>query len=400
MSNDRTSLDRRTLLKAGMAGTGLLAMPHIAGAQANATFKVGATVPLTGSQAIEGKSHLDGFRLYMDQINWTAGGRKIELIAADDEMKPPVGLQKTRRLIENDNVDLLIGPVSSGNAIAMLDYVKQANKVWICSGAGLAALTREKRIPLLFRTSCSSWQTNSPIGAWAPEHLGHEAVLIAPDFAGGHDTMAEFRQAFTAKGGKVLNEIYPPLGNKDFLPYLADVKSAKPAFVYAFFSGADTVAFLQQYGQSGLKETIPLATSGFTTHEQALDAVGPAAIGTTSCLHYTAAYDSPVNKAFVKAFEAATKVRANYGGEYGYVAAQVIATALNKTGGKSDKPEEFAEAVKAVQFEAPRGPFRFDPTTHNVINRAYLTRVGEQDGRLSNVIVQIIENVVDPGVSA
>jgi branched-chain amino acid transport system substrate-binding protein len=311
-----------------------------------------------------------------------------------------VGLQKTRRLVENDKVDLLIGPVSSGTAVAMIDYVKQSKVTWICSGAGLAALTREKLIPNLFRTSCSSWQTNSPIGGWTAEHMGKTAVLIAPDFAGGHDTLAEFKKPFVAKGGNVLSEIYPPLGNKDFLPYLADVQSGKPAFVYAFFSGSDTIAFLQQYAQSGLKASIPLACSGFTTQEQALDAVGDAALGVVSCLHYTAAYDSKVNQDFVRGFQQRFKKRANYAADYGYVVARVIAEALNATGGKTDDRDKWAEAILSVTFEAPRGPFRFDPKTHNVINRAYLTRVEKVNGVLQNVPIQIIENVQDPGVTA
>jgi len=390
------TITRRTALASAAAG---LALPSIARAQA-ASFKVGALLPLTGGQAIEGEAQLAGFGLYMDSINWTAGGRKIEIIKADDEMKPPVGLQKARRLVENDHVDLLIGPVSSGVAVAILDYVKQSGPIWICSGAGLAALTRDKRYPDLYRTSCSSWQTNSPIGFWSAEHLGKEAVLIAPDFAGGRDTMAEFRAAFTSKGGKVLKEIYPPLGNKDFLPYLSDVKSSKPAFVYAFFSGSDTVSFLQQYDQSGLKQAIPLACSGFTSHEQALDAVGDAALGVISCLHYTAAYDGPVNRKFVADFKAKTGLRANYAADYGYVVAQVIASALNATGGKSDDRAAFGKAILAANFEAPRGPFRFDPVTHNVINRAYITKVEKRNGQLENVPIEIIENVIDPGVSA
>ena len=393
---ETSKIRRRTLLQAGAAS---LAMPAIARAQA-ATCKIGALLPLSGSQAIEGETQRDAFRMYMDQIGWTAGGRKIELIEADDEMKPPVGLQKTRRLVENDKVEMLIGPVSSGNAIAMLDYVKQAKLPWVCSGAGLAALTREKLIPNLFRTSCSSWQTNSPIGAWCPEHMGKTAVLIGPDFAGGHDTLAEFKAAFVAKGGKVLNEIYPPLGNKDFLPYLSDVKSSKPDFVYAFFSGSDTIAFMQQYAQAGLKTSIPLACSGFTTQEQALDAVGDAALDIVSCLHYTAAYDSKTNQDFVRDFQGKYKKRANYAADYGYVAAHVIAETLNKTGGRTDDHDKFAEAILAVQFEAPRGPFSFDPKTHNVINRAYLTRVQKVNGVLQNVPIQIIENVRDPGVGA
>ena len=392
---DQPALSRRAILAGGAAA---LALPRIGRAAAD-SFKIGALLPLSGPQASDGQVQRDAFRLYMDQIGWQAGGRKIELIEADDEMKPPVGLQKTRRLVESDKVDLLIGPVSSAIAIAMVDYVKQSKVTWICSGAGIASITREKLIPNVFRTSCTTWQTNAPIGAWCPEHVGKRAVLMASDYAGGRDTLAEFKAAFVARGGQVVGEIYPPLGNKDFLPYLSDVKSGKPDFVFAFFSGVDTIAFLQQYDQSGLKASIPLACNGFTTQEQALDEVGDAALGITASLHYTAAYDGEVNRRFVKTFQEKFKKRANYAAEYGYVAAQVIAEALNKAGGKTDDREQWAEAILGVAFEAPRGPFRFDPKTHNVINRAYLTKVEKVDGVLQNVPIQIIENVKDPGAA-
>ncbi len=390
------TLYRRTLLQAGAA---VLAAPAIVRADSARSFKVGAVVPMTTGQAIEGKSHLDGFKLFLDQTSWTPGGRKIELVVADDEMKPPVGLQKTRRLVENDKVDCIIGPVSSGVALAMADYLKQSGTMWICSGAGVAGLTREKRAPYLFRTSCSTWQTNHPMGEWAPDHLGRTAILMASDYSGGRDTMAEFRQPFVAKGGSVAREIYPPLGTKDFSAYFADLKAQKADFLYAFFTGADSIAFVQQYEQFGLKQVLPLSGPGFLTDPELLDAMGPAALGVTTCLHYSSALDTEVNKRFVAGFKAATGRRPSFSSEYGYVVAQVLAAALEKGGGNFADNDRFAEALIGVNLEAPRGPFRFDPVTHNVVNSAYILKVEQRNGVIDNQVLQTYRDVTDPGVN-
>jgi branched-chain amino acid transport system substrate-binding protein len=393
-----TLTNRRRLLQVGAAGLGVLAARTIAGA-AKPPFKVGAIVPLTTGQAQEGKAHLDGFRLCFDTIGWEQAGRKIELIVADDEMKPPVGLQKARRLVENDNVDMIIGPVSSGVAVAMADYLKQADKLWLCSGAGAAIITREKRTASLFRSSCSTYQTNHTIGDWAPDNLGHDAILMASDYSGGRDTIEEFRNAFVAKGGRVVKEIYPPLGTRDYSAYFADVKAAKPAFVYAFFTGIDSINFVQQYAQFGLKDAVPLAGAGFLTDPEALDQMGDAALGITTALHYSTALDTPLNKTFVSSYHEATKRRPSISAEYGYVAAQVIGIALRATGGISTNPV-LETAMRNIKFEAPRGPFRFDPVSQNVVNSAYLMKVERRNGVLDNYPFATFRDIVDPAMPA
>ena len=387
-------LRRRTLL-AGSAGA--LATPAVLRAQSARSFRVGAIVPMTTGQAIEGKSHLDGFRLYLDQTGWEPGGRKIELVIADDEMKPPVGLQKARRLVENEKVDCIIGPISSGVAMAMTDYLKSTGTMWVCSGAGVAALTREKRAPYLWRTSCSTWQTNHPIGVWAPAHLGKTAILMAPDNSGGRDTMAEFRAPFEAAGGKVLAEIYPPLGSKDYSPYFGDVRAKKPDFVYAFFTGTDSIAFVQQYAQFGLKNEVPLTGAGFLTDPEVLDQMGAAAEGIVTCLHYTTALDTPENQRFVQGFTKAYGRRPSFSSEYGYVVAQTLSEALKAAGGNFANNDKFAETLAGLKFQAPRGPFSFDPKTHNVINSAYLLKVQKVGDQLENVVLETQRDVADPG---
>ena len=199
--------------------------------------------------------------LYFDSINWTVAGRKIELIKEDDQFNPQIGLQKAKKLVESDNVDLVMGIQASNVALAVLNYMKQQKAFYIVSGAGTDAITWD-RYPYLFRTSISTYQLSTPMANYIYDNLGKEIVLTASDYAGGHDVMNQFKGPYVAKGGKVLKEIWPPLGTTDFSAYLTDIKSINPPVTYDFMPGADAARFIQQYSEFGLKEKMPL--TGFT----------------------------------------------------------------------------------------------------------------------------------------
>jgi branched-chain amino acid transport system substrate-binding protein len=398
MTKTTTTSGRRQFL-IGAAATGAAAGigSRMAWGQAAKPIKIGVVMTTTGGQGQQGIDNLNGMKLYFDEIGGTVAGRPIQLIVEDDEFKPQVGLQKLRKLVESDAIDVVCGPVSSAVANAMVDYVKQSKTFWVISGAGLAALTREKKGPLIFRSSTSSWQTNSPIGEWAVKGLAKEAVLTASDFAGGRDTIAEFRAAFVGAGGKVIKEIYPPLNSTDFSAYLADIKSIKPPFVYCFFPGTDGLSFVQQYDQFGLKATIPLATAGFTVEGDVLEAQGNAALGIISCLHYANTLDTPANKKFVAAYKAQHKALPSYASDYGYVTARTIVEAVKLTNGNVEDKDKLAAAMRTVKFDAPRGPIEYDPVTQNVIMNLYIRKVELVDGKPGNVVLATIPHLRDPG---
>ena len=199
--------------------------------------------------------------LYFDSINWTVAGRKIEIIKEDDQFNPQVGLQKAKKLIESDKVDLVVGIQASNVALAVLNYMKQQKAFYVVSGAGTDAITWD-RYPYLFRTSISAYQLSTPMANYVYDNLGKEIVTTASDYAGGRDVIAQFKGPYVARGGKVLKEIWPPLGTTDFSPYLTDIKSINPPVTYDFMPGADAVRFIQQYSEFGLKEKMPL--TGFT----------------------------------------------------------------------------------------------------------------------------------------
>jgi branched-chain amino acid transport system substrate-binding protein len=391
-------ISRRTFVKssagAGAALASALGAPAVL-AQGNAAIRIGNINSYTGGLAYAGENNLNGMNLYFDSINWTIAGRKIELIKEDDQFNPQIGLQKAKKLVESDKVDLVIGIQASNVALAVLNYMKQQKAFYVVSGAGTDAITWD-RYPYLFRTSISTYQLSTPMANYVYDNLGKEIVTTASDYAGGRDVMAQFKGPYTAKGGKVLKEIWPPLGTTDFSPYLTDIKSINPPVTYDFMPGADAVRFIQQYSEFGLKEKMPL--TGFTIIDsQTVSALGKAAIGVISALTYTDTVDNPESKEFAASFKAKYKIAPDLFADYGYVGAKALGEALKMTGGDASDKDKLAEAMSKVQFNAPRGPFRIDPATHNPIQDIYICQVVEAGSGISTKILSTAKAVQDPG---
>jgi len=252
-------LSRRAFMQSSVAAGAVVASatgaPRVL-AQSTAPIRIGNVNSYTGGIAYAGENNLNGMNLYFDSINWTVAGRKIELVKEDDQFNPQVGLQKAKKLVESDKVDLIIGIQASNVALAVLNYMKQQKAFYIVSGAGTDAITWD-RYPYLFRTSISTYQLSTPMAHYIYDNLGKEVVTTASDYAGGRDVMAQFKGPYLDKGGKVLKEIWTPLGTTDFSAYLTDIKSINPPVTYDFMPGADGVRFIQQYSEFGLKEKMP-----------------------------------------------------------------------------------------------------------------------------------------------
>jgi branched-chain amino acid transport system substrate-binding protein len=393
-----TRVSRRTFMKysagAGAALASSVAAPAIL-AQTRAPIRLGHLNSFTGGIAYAAEISLNAMNLYFDSINWTIAGRKVEIIKEDDQFNPQVGLQKAKKLIESDKVDLLVGVQASNVALAVLNYMKQQKAFYVVSGAGTDAITWD-RYPYLFRTSISAYQLSLPMANYVYDHLGKETVTTASDYAGGRDVIAQFKGPYLQRGGKILKEIWPPLGTTDFSAYLTDIKSINPPVTYDFMPGADAVRFIQQYSEFGLKEKMPL--TGFTIIDsQTVKALGKSAIGIISALTYIDTVDNPESKAFNAAYQAKFNAAPDLFADYGFVAAKALDEALKMTDGDASNKDKLAEAMSKLQFKAPRGPFRMDPATHNPIQDIYICQVIEKDGGISTKILGTSKDVTDPG---
>jgi branched-chain amino acid transport system substrate-binding protein len=391
-------LNRRTFLTGAAAGVALGPWVRKSHAQGG-PIKIGVVLPYTGVYAVLGESITQGMELVFGRENWTVAGRKIEMIKEDDEMQPPVGIRKTTKLIDSDKVDILTGPVHSGILMGMRDKVHTSKTILIVSNAGADAISRERCSKWIFRASFSNWQPNQPMGGWVAKNVSKEVFITAPNYAAGKDQLNAFKETFVPAGGKLLGEDYPKLGETDYAPYLTKIRQSGAKACYAFFSGSDAVNFVKQYDQFGLKQSVKLCGAGFLTEPDVLPAQGSSALGVITGHFYTPLLDNPVNQRFVKEFREkfANKMPDGFACQ-GYDTAETIVRALKAVNGHTQDKEKLVAVIEKTEFDSPRGPFRFDPKTHNVIQPfIYVREVKEVSGGLNNVVIDKIANVTDPG---
>ncbi len=392
--NDGLSRRKFMATSAGAALAANFPAPPIL-AQSRAPLRLGNLNSFTGAIAYSAENNLAGMNLYFDSIGGSVAGRKVEIIKEDDQFNPQIGLQKAKKLVESDKVDMLVGVQASNVALAVLNYAKQQKAFYIVSGAGTDAITWD-RYPYLFRTSISAYQLSTPMAGYVYDNLGKEIVTTASDYAGGRDVIAEFKAPYIAKGGKVLKEIWPPLNTTDFSPYLVDIKSINPPVTYDFMPGADAIRFIQQYHEFGLLEKMPL--TGFTIIDSlTLKALGKAAVGVISATTYTDTVDNPESHKFVADYQAKYNALPDIFSDYGYVAARAIDEALKLTDGDTSDKDKLAEAMTKIKFNAPRGPWRMDPVVHNPIQDIHVCQVVETNGKVTSKVLHTFKDVADPG---
>jgi len=374
----------------------VLMMVGLNRAEADDVIKVGVVLPYSSVYASLGGDITDGMELAFDLFGSEVSGKKIVLITEDSEVKPNVGLAKTKKLVFQDQVDFLVGPVASNVAGAMRDFVHNAKIPLIIPNAGNNALTGEKCSPWVIRTSFSNDQINRVMGPWLYNRGYRTLYLMAPDYAAGHQMMEAVKRDFVAAGGSVIGEEYPPLREtKDFAPYLAKVKASRPDALYVFFAGGLAIQFVKQYHEFGMKDQIPLTGAGWLTSPLFLPAQGSAAVGFTGALNYVPTIDSEENRLFQEAFRNKHERTASEFTVQGFDTGRLIVQALNAVKGDVSNKKELVEAMQNVTFVGPRGPFRIDPATNNIIQDIYIFETRQVGYKVRHVVIDKIPNVQD-----
>ncbi len=373
----------------------------IAAAASLPPIKIGLLLPYTGTMPFQTKGVNDGVELYFGEIGQKAGGRAIQIIKEDDENNPTTGLTKVRRLVEQQHVDFIVGPVNSAVGLAIQDYVRRQKVIMINPVANTRELTGpDKAASNIFRTVETSDQGNYPMGRWIIKNTLYRNVAITgSDFAGSHHNVEAFKAGFEEAGGKVVKEVFPRLGTMDFAPFfpLMEVKGVDA--VYAMYVGTDAVRFVQQYQEFGLKKRLPLYGYVTIADDPYLAGVGDAAIGLITSSHYPVNLDTPKNRAFVKAYSAKYGQPPYRYSEYGYTAASMIGATIEALKGDIADTARTAGEMKRIagQLEMPSGPLAFDQYNQRIVNM-YVVKTEKREGKLTNVMIDRLGRVAQADV--
>jgi branched-chain amino acid transport system substrate-binding protein len=366
-------------------------------AAAQENLRIGLLSPMTGFLSQTGQDMTHGFQLYLEEHHGMLGGAKVDLIVEDTQGKPDTAVIKAKKLALQDHVDMFIGGVLASTGYALAPVSTEQKTVYISSVAAADDLTQRQldKYPYFIRTTWTSSLPNHPLGQWACEQGYKKAVAIAADYAFGYESVGGFQKAFEDCGGKVIQKIWPPLGNKDFGPFIPTIKSDADV-IYSLMVGPMAPQFPKQLREAGVKLPIIAGGTSYDDYNVAFDS--DVVIGDVSALMYSAALQTPKNEAFVKAFRAKYNVVPGYYAEANYTTAQMVDEAMAKSGGKFPGQEQFIKNMLSLKIDAVRGPVSFDDM-RNPVENVYIRKVekttlfGDAKPELWNVVIKTYPNV-------
>lgn len=350
-------------------------------AHAQEKLKIGLVTTLSGPSAVLGQHLRDGFQLGVKQLGGRLGGREVEVMVVDDELKPDVAVTRVRTLLDRDKVDFVVGVVFSNVLMAVHKPVVDSQTFFIGTNAGPSPAAGRACSPYFFSTAYQNDQNHEVLGKYAQDEGLKKVVLLAPNYQAGKDALAGFKRHYK---GEVADEIYTPLGQLDFSAELTKIAAMKPDAVFTFMPGGMGVNLVKQWRQAGL--SMPLL-SAFTVDETSLSATGEAALGMLTGAQWAPGLDNPASKAFVAAFEK----------DYGYVpamyaanafdAAALIDSALKAAGPDKTK---WGAALKQAKFTSVRGAFAFN-TNQFPVQDFLLAKVEKRaDGKFQTTPVKTV----------
>ncbi|HEX5508358.1 MAG TPA: ABC transporter substrate-binding protein [Pseudolabrys sp.] len=379
-----------------LLGTGmLLGLSMSVPAQA-AELRIGFIAPMTGIFAQIGKDMVNGFQLYLDQHHGKLGGMDVKLIVEDSQGKSDASVTKAKKLVLQDKVNFFVGGLLASTGYALAPVSNSEKTLYISPVPAADDLTQRQlsKYPYFFRTGWTSSQPTHAIGQWACDQGYKKVVTIAADYAFGYEQVGGFQKVFEDCGGKVIQKIWPPLGTKDFGPYIPSIKGDADA-IFSLMVGPMSLQFPKQLRRSGNKK--PIIGGGTSYDEFVLPFMGDEVIGDVSSLMYSAAIQTPKNEAFVKAYRSKYGKVPSYYSESDYTTAEIIDISIKKAGGKYPGAEKFIDIMSGLKLDAVRGPISFED--RNPIQNIYIKKVekkkmfGYPKAELWNTVIKTYPHV-------
>jgi branched-chain amino acid transport system substrate-binding protein len=383
----------------GVATVAILALVLAGGATAQQPVKIGLLATLEGPFAAGGQDGMRGAELAVKQRGGVVAGRKIEILKASSDAKPDVAVNATRKLVEQDKVDIMVGPLSGSEGIAVKNYSKtQPNITFINGSSGAQATTLQDPSPNFFRFNTEGAQWMVGLGEYALKTKGYKKMaLIAEDYAFPYSQVQGFMTEYCKLGGKVTHKAWVPLGAKDYSSVIAGLPGDVDALLVVL-GGADAVNFLTQYEQAGGAK--PMVGGSITVDQTVLNFKGKrreSLLGTPSAGPIADSYDGADWKKFVADYKENFKDGFPSPSLFAYVYYINMKAALDGLdavkGDLSGGQAKYREALKSLKLKTPTGDVVLDDN-RQAIGTTFVTEVAKgADGTFYNKVVKVVPNV-------
>ncbi|MED3873330.1 substrate-binding domain-containing protein [Lysinibacillus capsici] len=342
------------------------------------TIKIGVLASLTGALESYGKQTQRGFDLgieYATGGTMEVNGKKIEIVYEDTETKPEVAVQKATKLLEDDQVDFLVGSSSSGDTLAVLPLAEEYEKIMVVEPAVADSITGSEFNEYIFRTGRNSSQ-DAYAAAAAIAGKGVKIATFAPDYSFGWDGVNAFKTAAEKLGAEIVLEEYADPAATDFTSNLQKVIDAKPDYLFVVWAGANSP--WNQIADLKIQEKgIKISTGA--PDIIALQFMNPLVGMEGFSVYYHTLPQNDVNKWLVDEHQKRFNEVPDLFTPGGMSAAIAIVEALKQSDGDADA-NKLIDVMEGMSFETPKGTMTFREEDHQALQSMYSIRLEQQDG--------------------
>jgi branched-chain amino acid transport system substrate-binding protein len=343
-------------------------------------ISIGYVTTLSGPTAAIGNDMRNSVELALDHLGRKMGGKSVEIIYEDDQLKPEVGKQKTDKLVQQDKVPIIAGYIWSNVLLASYKEAAEAGTFVFSSNAGPSQIAGEGCHENFFNVSWQNDQTPMAMGETLNKRGIKRIYVMAPNYAAGRDMVSGVKRTFK---GEVVGEDYTKWpGQLDFSAELAKVRASNAEALFVFYPGAAGVQILSQYEQAGLKGKTPLYQV-FTIDSLSLPQQKEQALGVLGTQQWVNDLPNDANKKYVADFLKKHNAYPSFYGAQAYDTIMLIASAVEAVKGDMSKKNEIRAALRKANFKSTRGDFKFGNNQHPIQNFYLQETVKDAEGRLT-----------------
>lgn len=364
------------------------------------TLKVGFAEPLSGPIGNLGGEVIKGFKLRVDEeLDGQINGMDVEYAEQDTAGDPSTAVNATNQLLQEEQVDVIVGPVSSASALAMVSPIQQATEsrdlVWFNASAANFRITADHCLEHQFRVARTTWHAGAPMAPYVYENVADNVALAYLDYAGGQQTVNFFQERFEELGGEVVGDFAVGFDVEDFSSFLQRIEGSGADAVFGMFIGGNAVNFVSDYAEFGLHEDIQLTGIGDMVSERLLRSQGAAGEGVLSHSFYSVTDDIQRNGEFKDLY------RDVHGDDNpdsysvgGYDSAQALQMGVEEAGGFD--ADEIAATLAGAELDSPRGYMQFHPESHDPITEMDIREVVEAGDGYDNEVIDKVDQAEAP----
>lgn len=358
-------------------------LPLAAVAQVKDPIRVGLVSSKSGVWASQGEEVIRAVEFAIEEANAKGGvdGRKVEVQIGDDESTPE-GARRVAEKMARDGYNMLIGPIASSSSLALAPALERWNAIYFVVASKSDKITGDSCKRRMFRTNHSDAMDIAMIDEWAKAFPEKTFASLAADYVWGRDSSESFARAVKAQGKEVKLQLYPPIGTKDFAPYIAQLKEAKVDAIWVAEVGRDAIAFIKQAKEFGLIPKTRLIGHALILNF-IVNATDTALEGTQGNVAYAPDIDAERNKKFVAAWKAKFNRLPTDNEGQAYNGMQVMFEGVKLA--KSVKPADVAKALPGAQIDTVYGPAQMRAADNQLVLPNYVGTVKVVDGVLRPV---------------